>query len=137
MEIQVRRFGSENKIPVPRAGVRGLAASVIQLPSRLAASLSPAQFIERYGGKPIVTELPTAVVSLYFEPVGEMDEHAAPFPILFLVISGEGFVRVGGPESESIKVTVGEAFLWPPNIPHKAWTGEEAMQAITIEYPIK
>ncbi|MBI1743366.1 hypothetical protein HYR54_09940 [Candidatus Acetothermia bacterium] len=75
-----------------------------------------------------------SVAILYFEAHGEIHEHDAFHPILFLVINGNGFVRVGGPQAEILKVSAGDAVLWPAKVLHKAWTNGEPMQAIAIEY---
>ncbi len=130
---EIRKFGPANTIPLPRPGVKGLSAAVIQLSGQLPINLSPEELIKRYNGMPFRLDYPVTVVSLYFDESGEMDEHAAPFPIFFLVIAGSGFVRVGGPEAETQAVTAGDALLWPANVLHTAWTEDTTMQAITIE----
>lgn len=56
----------------------------------------------------ILHEEGATVVELHFEPGGEMWEHDADEPILFTVISGTGFVRVGGEEAA---VTAGQAVV--------------------------
>lgn len=132
--IEVRRFGPENKTPIPVPGVPGLDGVVIQLPQSLANKLGADELEKRYKGKPIVLDQPVTVAALYFDARGEMHEHDAPHPILFLVINGSGFVRVGGPQGEALRVKVGDAVLWPAKILHKAWTNGEPLQAIAIEY---
>jgi len=79
----------------------------------------------------ILHEKSIAVVELHFEPGGEMWEHEADHPILFMVIEGKGFVRVDGEEAE---IEAGQALLEPPNKLHKAWAGDVPFTAITIEY---
>lgn len=73
-------------------------------------------------------------MALSLAPHGEMDEHDAPEPILFVVIAGGGFVRVGGPEGETMAVRAGDAVLWPGRVLHRAWTEDESLQAIAIHY---
>jgi quercetin dioxygenase-like cupin family protein len=75
------------------------------------------------------------VVAMYLEPHGSMDEHSAQVPILFLVIGGSGFVRIGGPDGETRKVFAGDAILWPAGLDHIVWTEDEALQAIVIDGP--
>ncbi len=71
------------------------------------------------------------VVELHFEPGGEMWEHEADHPILFMVIIGTGKVRVGGEEAE---IHAGQAVHWPANTPHKAWAEANSFTAIVVEY---
>ncbi len=74
------------------------------------------------------------VAELAFEPGGEIWEHRALYPILFVVIVGEGFVRVDGQETA---VHVGDAVVWPPNVLHKAWTTDKGMTALAFEYELQ
>lgn len=71
------------------------------------------------------------VVELHFEPGGEIWEHEADHPTLFMVIEGSGYVRVGGEEAV---MQAGQAVLWPAHIVHKAWAETEAFTAIVVEY---
>lgn len=71
------------------------------------------------------------IVELHFEPGGEMWEHDANHPILFIVIAGKGRVRVDGQESE---MQSGQAVLWPTGKPHKAWAEDVPFTAIAVEY---
>jgi len=71
-----------------------------------------------------------AVVELHFEPGGEIWEHDAPYPILFIVIEGRGMVRAGGEEA---RVEAGQAVLWPAGVLHKAWAEGEPLTAIAVE----
>lgn len=133
MSMEVRTFGPETKHPVPRPGCLGLSARVIQMP---AAEVAGHEEIvaSRLGGIPILLDRPNTVVALSLSPQGEMDEHDAPEPILFLVIEGQGFVRVGGPEGETVSVRAGDAVLWPAHVLHRAWTEEQPLEAIAIHY---
>src|SRR3954451_22321838 len=49
---------------------------------------------------------------------------------LFVVISGAGWVQVG---EERARINHGEAVVWPPAIPHGAYTDGTEMRAIVIE----
>ncbi len=77
------------------------------------------------------TDAGVIVAELAFQPHGEIWAHSAPHPILFVVIAGQGFVRVGEEESP---VHAGDAVVWPANLLHQAWTTEEAMTALAFEY---
>jgi quercetin dioxygenase-like cupin family protein len=89
----------------------------------------------RVNGMPIVLDRPLEVAALYLDPHGKMDEHQADVPILLLVLAGNGFVRVGGPQGETRAVGPGDAVLWPAGQDHMLWTEAEALQAIVIEGP--
>jgi len=82
----------------------------------------------------ILHEKSIAVVELHFEPGGEMWEHEADHPILFVVIEGKGYVRVDGEETE---IKAGQAILEPPGKLHKAWAGAVPFTAIVIEYNLE
>ena len=75
------------------------------------------------------------VSAMYFEPFSFMEEHSADVPILFVVIRGKGFVRIGGSHGETQEVTTGNAVLWPVGLEHKVWTEEESLDAIVIDGP--
>src|SRR4051794_28268682 len=49
---------------------------------------------------------------------------------LFIVISGAGWVQVG---DERARVNHGEAVVWPPAVPHGAYTDGTEMRAIVVE----
>ena len=49
---------------------------------------------------------------------------------LFVVISGAGWVQVG---DERARINHGEAVVWPPGIPHGAYTDGTEMRAIVVE----
>ena len=49
---------------------------------------------------------------------------------LFIVISGAGWVQVG---EERARINHGEAVVWPPGIPHGAYTDGTEMRAIVVE----
>ena len=131
---EIRQFGPATSHLLKRVGTRGLSAAVIQLPVSMLAQVGREKLAERYGGLPVLLDQPTAVVALTFAPQGEMDEHDAEHDILFIVVGGSGFVRVGGPTAATLAVKAGDAIHWPPHVLHKAWTTDDAMQAISIEY---
>ncbi len=85
------------------------------------------------GGGAFFNDGPVNVAELAFKPGGEVWEHSAPHPILFVVIVGEGFVRVASEETE---VRAGDAVVWPPNVLHKAWTTDKSMTALAFEYDL-
>jgi len=49
---------------------------------------------------------------------------------LFVVISGAGWVQVG---DERARINHGEAVVWPPGVPHGAYTDGTEMRAIVVE----
>src|SRR4051812_5069591 len=49
---------------------------------------------------------------------------------IFIVISGAGWVQVG---DERARINHGEAVLWPPGVPHGAYTDGTEMRAIIVE----
>jgi quercetin dioxygenase-like cupin family protein len=132
--MQIRRFSPDLKTKVP-GGHPGLYAVPIQIqntgfsPERLEALARHAN------GLPFLLKSELTVVAMYLEPHGSIDEHQADHPILFLVISGQGTVRIGGPEGETRVVQAGDAVLWPAFVDHTAWTDAEPMHAIAIEAP--
>ena len=132
--MQVRRFSSELKTKVPGGHV-GLYAVPVQIDSEHVTSRNRDEMRERFNGLPILLNRPTAVVALYLDAYGSMDEHSTEAPILFLVVRGQGFVRIGGPEGETQAVSAGDAVLWPAGIDHMVWTVDEPLEAIVIEGP--
>jgi quercetin dioxygenase-like cupin family protein len=75
------------------------------------------------------------VVVMYLEPHASMEEHSAEVPILFLVIGGQGFIRIGGPIGETRIISAGDAVLWPARVDHTVWTEDDELQAIVIDGP--
>ncbi len=131
---EMRRFGSETATPLPNPQITGIRAVVIAQAESLQSRVDDPIWIERYKGKPLILHNEGSVACLYFEVNGAIDEHDAPDDILFLVIEGSGWVRVGGPDGESMAVQAGDAVRWPPGILHKAWTTDTPMQALTVHY---
>ena len=130
--MQIRRFSSDIKTKVP-GGHPGLYAVPIQIPSTQVPPERLEAYTQRVNGMPLLLDVDHAVVALYFEPHATMDEHSADHPILFLVISGQGTLRLGGPTGETRTVQAGDAILWPTGVDHTVWTDEEPLHAIAIE----
>lgn len=132
--MQVRRFTPDRKTKVP-GGHPGLYAVPIHLDRAHLPTEDLDELARRLDGLPIVLDRPLLVAALYFEPHAQMDEHSAEQPILFLVVGGGGFVRLGGPDGETRLVSAGDAVLWPAGVDHAVWTEDEALQAIVVEGP--
>ena len=132
--MHIRRFSEDLKSKVP-GGHPGIYTVPIQIDS---SSIPPSrldEYSKRVNGLPILLDRPLEVVAMYLEPGARMDEHSADVPILFLVTGGSGFVRLGGPEGETRAISAGDAVLWPAQLEHMVWTGNDAMQAIVLEGP--
>ena len=54
----------------------------------------------------------------------------SPDQSLFVVVSGGGWVQVG---EEAVAINHGEAVVWPPGVPHGAWTDGSEMRVILVE----
>jgi len=128
----VRRFSFDLKSKLP-GGHAGTYAVPIQFDS--ASANDHDTLAQRFNGLPILLNRPTTVTAIYLESYGVIDEHSAPVPILVLITAGQGFVRVGGPDGDTRAVSVGDAVLWPAEIDHTLWTGDETLAAIIIEGP--
>jgi quercetin dioxygenase-like cupin family protein len=131
---EIRQFGPDKKQPVPFPGPVNLSGVIIQLPDVIREKMTEEKLKERFGGLPLFLNRDVAVAALYLDPQGEINEHDSDQPTLFLVIGGSGFVQVGGPTAPVQAVKTGDAMLWPVHVLHKAWTEDEPMQMITIEY---
>ena len=81
---------------------------------------------------PLLLDADMQVEAMYFDPHASIEEHAADHPVLFLVISGKGTVRIGGPTGETRAIEAGDAVLWPAHIDHTVWTDDEPLDAIVI-----
>jgi quercetin dioxygenase-like cupin family protein len=97
---------------------------------RGAATLLPRPGCHNVSCAMIANQADGIVVCLYFEPHGTIDEHRAPKSILFTVVSGRGFVKVG---DEVSPMGAGQAVEWPAGVSHLAWTENEAMTAILVD----
>ena len=104
--MDIRRFGPGQRRPDGPPGTRGVSGTVIHQDAR-----------------GLVTELA-------FERRALIAPHANPNTTLFVVISGGGFVQVGG---ERTRVNQGEAVVWPAGIVHGAYTDGTEMRAIVVE----
>lgn len=71
-----------------------------------------------------------AVVELAFGPHGDMWEHSAGFPILCVVLEGQGRMRLGGQE---VEVAAGQCHRWPAGVAHKLWTDGQPLRTLMIE----
>ncbi len=132
--MQVRRFSSDLKSKIP-GDHKGLYAVPIQFDALSVPTERREALAERTNGLPILLNRPMTVVAMYVEPHGAMDEHSAEVPILFVVIQGRGFVRIGGARGETREVTAGDAVLWPVGVDHMVWTEDESLDAIVIDGP--
>jgi quercetin dioxygenase-like cupin family protein len=132
--MQIRRFSADLKTKIP-GGHTGLYGVPIQLDSATLFTQNTEELAQRLNGLPILLNRPMIVVAMYLEPHASMDEHSADVPVLFLVIRGQGFVRIGGPDGESRTISAGEAVLWPAGVDHTVWTEDDELQAIVIDGP--
>lgn len=129
--MQVRRFSPDLKVKIP-GNHPGLYGVLIQLPHAQIPPEKEEAFATRVHGMPLLLDADLQVEVMYFDPHASIEEHAADHPILFLVINGQGTVRIGGPTGETREVQAGDAVLWPASIDHTVWTGDEELQAIVI-----
>ena len=132
--MEIRRFSPDLKTKIP-GGHAGLYCVPIQFDRAHLPTQNMEELAQRLNGLPILLNRPMIVVAMYLEPHGQMDEHNAPEPILFLVTGGNGFVRVGGPTGETAPVSAGMAILWPAGLDHKVWTEDAPLEAILIHGP--
>ncbi len=115
--MQIRRFSADLKTKIP-GGHPGLYGVPIQLDSAHLFTQNMEELALRLNGLPILLNRPMIVVSMYLEPHASMDEHSSDVPILFLVIGGKGFVRIGGPNGEVRSISTCDAVLWPAKLDH-------------------
>ena len=104
--MEIRRFGPGHRRADGPPGTQGVAGQVIHSDER------------------------AIVAELAFGRYAMITPHSNPNTTLFVVISGGGFVQVGGERS---RVNHGEAVVWPPDLPHGAYTDGAEMRAIVIE----
>jgi len=104
--MEIRHFGVGNRRPDGPPGTTNLEARVIHSDAR------------------------GLIAELAFKRRGRIPPHANPNTTWFCVIEGGGFVQVG---DEQRRVAPGDAVLWPPDIPHGAWTVGTQMRAIVVE----
>ncbi len=132
--MQIRRFSSDLKTKIPGNHL-GLYGVLIQMNRAQIPAQKQEEFAKRVNGMPFLLDADLQVEAMYFEPHASLEEHAADHPILFLVISGQGNVRIGGPTGETREIQAGEAVLWPAHTDHTVWTDDEALHAIVINAP--
>jgi quercetin dioxygenase-like cupin family protein len=132
--MQIRQFSADlkTKIPGKHPGVYGVP---IQFDRADLITQDVEEISQLLNGLPILLNRPMIVVAMYFEPHASIDEHSSEVPILFLVIGGKGFVRIGGPNGEVRSISTGDAVLWPAKLEHTVWTEGEELQAIVIDGP--
>ena len=104
--MEIRRFGPGHRRPEGPPGTAGLTGQVIWSDER--ANISELAFSRR----------------------GVIPPHDNPNTALFIVVSGGGYVQVG---DERVRINHGEAVVWPPNIPHGAYTDGAEMRVIVVE----
>jgi quercetin dioxygenase-like cupin family protein len=107
MPIEIRRFGVGNRRPDGPPGTTGVTGQVVHSDAR------------------------GVVSELAFGRGARIEPHANPNTTWFVVIEGGGWVGVG---DERTRVAAGEAVLWPPDIPHAAWTEHSQMRAFAVEF---
>jgi quercetin dioxygenase-like cupin family protein len=104
--IQVIRFGVGHRRPDGPPGTRGITGQVIHSDAR------------------------GVIAELAFARGGLIEPHSNPNTTYFVVIEGGGWVVVDG---ERLRVAAGEAVVWPPGVPHGAWTEHGPMRAFVVE----
>jgi quercetin dioxygenase-like cupin family protein len=107
MPIEIRRFGVGHRRADGPPGTTGVTGQVIHS-----------------DGRGFVSELA-------FRRGGRIEPHANPNTTWLIVIEGGGWVGVG---EELTRVAAGEAVLFPPDVPHAAWTEHSEMRAFMIEF---
>lgn len=129
--MQIRRFSPDLKTKIP-GNHPGMYGVMIQLNRAEIPEERREELAGRFKGLPLLVEAGTQIEAMYFEPHASMEEHATDHPIFFLVLSGRGSVRIGGPAGETREVQAGDAVLWPAYLEHTVWTDDEELSAIVI-----
>lgn len=132
--MQIRRFSPDLKTKIP-GNHPGLYGVPIQMNRGQIPPAKLEEFARRVNGLPVLLDIDLQVEAMYFEPHASMEEHLTDHPILFLVIGGQGNVRIGGPRGETREVQAGDAVLWPAHTDHTVWTDDAALHAIVINTP--
>lgn len=130
---EMHHFGADVRTIPPVLNAHGLSAAPIVLPPEDMARMGADAVRERLGFVPFRLAGP-AIIALHLEPGGVIPEHDAPHPIICIVTGGNGFVRIGGPDAPTQAVHAGDAVRWPPQVPHTAWTVDDHLDVITVEY---
>lgn len=133
---EIRRFALDTAGVLPNPQIHGMRAAVVAIGASLADRVDDPVWVERYQGNPIVLHNEGLIAALHFEAGGAIDEHDAPDDIIFLVIGGSGWVRVGGPQAPAVAVQAGDAVPWPPGVLHTAWTTDSPMTGLAVHYPL-
>jgi quercetin dioxygenase-like cupin family protein len=105
--MEIRRFGPGHRRAEGPPGTKGVAGALLLSDERA-----------------VITEVAFGSYAM-IQPHSNQSNTA-----LFIVISGGGFVQVG---DERARVNHGEAVIWPPGIPHGAYTDGTEMRAIIVE----
>jgi quercetin dioxygenase-like cupin family protein len=131
--MRVRHFGADQKVKIPGGhpglyGVPiGMAREILHADGRDLEALAA-----RVHGLPFTFATRVTVEAMYFEPHAQLDEHSAPHDILFIVLTGGGTLRLGGPEGETRALVAGDAVIWPAGVDHAVWTDGEPLSAIVV-----
>lgn len=72
------------------------------------------------------------ITELAFSRRAVITPQTSPDHGLFIVVSGGGWVQVGGERSS---INHGEAVEWPAGVAHGAWTDGSHMRGILVEVP--
>jgi quercetin dioxygenase-like cupin family protein len=107
MPIEVLRFGVGHRRPDGPPGTTGISGRVIHA-----------------DGRGVISELA-------FARGARIEPHSNPNTTYFIVIEGGGWVGVG---EEQLRVAAGDAVVWPPEVPHGAWTGHSEMRVFVVEF---
>lgn len=129
--MHIRRFSPDLKSKIP-GNHPGLYGVPIQFRRGQVPPEKEEAFARRVHGMPLLLDADLQVEIMYFDPHASMEEHATDHSVLFLVINGQGTVRLGGPTGETREVQAGDAVLWPAHADHTVWTGDEELHAIVI-----
>jgi quercetin dioxygenase-like cupin family protein len=106
--VEIFRFGPGFRRPGPATGTQGLASQTIWSDPR------------------------ARVTELAFARHAVMAPQSSPDAGLLIVVSGGGWVQVGG---ERAAINHGEAVEWPAGVAHAAWTDGSQMRALLVEVP--
>lgn len=132
--MQIRRFSADIKTKIS-----GNHPGLYGVPIQMNRSLIPPDrleaFAQRVHGMPILLDVDTQVEAMYFDSHASIEEHSADHHVLFLVISGQGTARIGGPTGETRMIEAGDAVLWPAHVDHTVWTDNEQLYAIVMNLP--
>jgi quercetin dioxygenase-like cupin family protein len=105
--MEITRFGPGNRREIAPPGSQGVSGQVIH------------------------SDQGARVSELAFGRYAMVSPHTNPNTALFVVISGGGYVQVGGERS---RIAHGEAVVWPADEPRGAFTDGSEMRAIVIEF---